>query len=126
MPHVILEYTDNLSEHVEMQGLLKSINDVLIERNDIFPTGGIRSRAHEVKYYQVADGKENDAFIHAVLKIGKGRSEEEKQAVCNRIFSVIKDYLEPYAKDHYLALSLELVEFQHAALKKNNIHQRFI
>ncbi|WP_082234535.1 5-carboxymethyl-2-hydroxymuconate Delta-isomerase [Halobacillus massiliensis] len=125
MPHVILEYTDNLLKHVDIQEILKSINDVLIERKDMFPTGGIRSRAHEVNYYQIADGKEDDAFLHAIVKIGSGRKEEDKKEVCERIFSVLKKHTGPYAKDHFFALSLELAEFQHATYKMNNIHERF-
>ncbi|KGX84550.1 5-carboxymethyl-2-hydroxymuconate Delta-isomerase [Pontibacillus litoralis] len=124
MPHVILEYTDNLSQHTDIQLLLEKINSVLIEKK-VYPIGGIRSRAHEVNYYHIADGKEKDAFVHAILKIGKGRTEEVKKATCEQVFETIKTHFEEYCKHHYLALSLELIEFQHATLKSNNIHERF-
>ncbi|MCP3026524.1 5-carboxymethyl-2-hydroxymuconate Delta-isomerase [Halobacillus sp. A5] len=125
MPHIIVEYTDNLSEYTDVQELLKKINEAVIAQKDVFPIGGIRTRAFEVINYCVADGKENDAFVHAVIKIGKGRSEEEKSSVCEAIFQVMKKFFDDYKKNHYLALSLELIEFQNSTYKSNNIHQRF-
>ncbi|MFD2924518.1 5-carboxymethyl-2-hydroxymuconate Delta-isomerase [Halobacillus naozhouensis] len=125
MPHVILEYTDNLSPHTDIQQLLKKINNVLISKKEVYPIGGVRCRAHEVHHYCIADGQENDAFVHATFKIGKGRSEQEKQETCEEIFETIKIHFQGYSKEHYLALSLELVEFQNGTFKSNNIHQRF-
>ncbi|MER2010116.1 MAG: 5-carboxymethyl-2-hydroxymuconate isomerase, partial [Psychrobacillus sp.] len=69
MPHFIVEYTDNLKEDINVEQLLKDVHQILIARNDTFPIGGIRSRAIELTDYQVADGLEDDAFVHATLKI---------------------------------------------------------
>ncbi len=125
MPHVIVEYTDNLNERTNIQDLLEKINRVLVTRDDTYPIGGVRVRAHEVKHYHIADGKEDDAFVHVTFKIGKGRSEEVKQATCEEIFEVMKEHFSSLFEEHYLALSLELVEFQHKTYKQNNIHSRF-
>lgn len=125
MPHIIVEYTDNIKE-ADIPGLLKKINRVFIERNDIFPTGGIRSRAIELHDYCIADGAEDDAFVHATLKIGAGRKEEDKKATCDELFSVIKEHFSDQFAKRYLALSFELFEFSEAGTyKHNNIHQRF-
>lgn len=69
MPHFIIEYTDNIKDEIQIDGLLRKVNDVLISYPSIFPIGGIRSRAIELKHYRVADGTEDDAFVHAILKI---------------------------------------------------------
>ncbi|BDG37371.1 5-carboxymethyl-2-hydroxymuconate Delta-isomerase [Parageobacillus sp. VR-IP] len=126
MPHFILEYTDNLSEEANIRELLRKIHEVLISRSDLFPIGGIRSRAIPLKEYYVADGTEDDAFVHGTLKIGAGRSEEDKRAVCEEIFRVMKEHFAPLFEKRYLALSLELYEFSEAGTyKHNNIHQRY-
>ena len=126
MPHFILEYTDNLKPEANIPLLLEKINNVLISYHDIFPIGGIRSRAIELRDYRVADGKENDAFVHGMLKIGAGRSEEIKKEVCDELFEVIKDHFQDLFDKRYLALSMELVEFSEAGTyKHNNIHNRF-
>jgi 5-carboxymethyl-2-hydroxymuconate isomerase len=125
MPHIIVEYTDNI-KGADIPGLLQKINHVFIARNDIFPTGGIRSRAIELHDYFIADGSEDDAFVHATLKIGAGRSEEEKKATCDELFNVIKGHFSEQFACRYLALSLELFEFSEAGTyKHNNIHKRF-
>lgn len=125
MPHFIVEYTDNIKQDGDIPSLLKKVNDVLISQRGVFPTGGIRSRAIELKDYVIADGMEDDAFIHAQLKIGSGRTEEEKKKVCDDIFNVLTDHFAELLKKRYIALSFELHEFQHATYKKNNIHTRY-
>ncbi|MEK4521922.1 5-carboxymethyl-2-hydroxymuconate Delta-isomerase [Psychrobacillus sp. FSL W7-1457] len=126
MPHFIVEYTDNLKEDIKVEQLLKDVHQILIARNDTFPIGGIRSRAIELTDYRVADGLEDDAFVHATLKIAAGRSEEIKAEVCDAIFEVIKAHFDETMNKRYLALSMELVEFSDSGTyKQNNIHSRF-
>lgn len=126
MPHVIVEYTANLKEAVDIRELLRKINVTLISQGETFPIGGIRSRAIELQDYVVADGaNEDDAFVHVSLKIGKGRTKEEKKAACDQVFEVVTEHLEEVFANRYLALSLELAEFTHPTYKKNNIHVRY-
>lgn len=126
MPHAIVEYTDNLRDDARIKVLLKTINDTLIAQGGVYPIGGIRSRAIELHDYCVADGTENDAFVHVTLKIAAGRSEEIKRQTCDALFEAIKTHFaEVYAR-RYLALSLELVEFSESgSYKHNNIHERY-
>lgn len=126
MPHVIIEYTDNLTGETDIPTLLEDIHRVLIGHADVFPTGGIRSRAIALHDYRVADGREDDAFVHVTLKIGAGRSEEVKKAVGDELFGVIKAHFAELFARRYLALSMELQEFSEAGTyKHNNIHARF-
>lgn len=126
MPHFILEYTDNIKSEANISSLFEKIHQVLIDRGSHFPIGGIRSRAFEIHDYRVADGAEDDAFVHAVFKIGAGRSEEIKKEACDAMFEVMKDHFASIMSSRYLALSMELIEFSEAGTyKQNNIHSRF-
>ncbi|WP_026702157.1 5-carboxymethyl-2-hydroxymuconate Delta-isomerase [Salibacterium aidingense] len=126
MPHFIVEYTDNLKEEGDLRGLLKKINDVLISRPDLFPIGGIRSRAIELNEYVIADDTEDDAFVHAQLKIGGGRSKEDKAMISEKIFETMETHFASLFEKRYLALSFELQEFgEGGTYKKNNIHPRY-
>ncbi len=126
MPHIIVEYTDNLKNDANIPSLLEKINGVLIARSPLFPTGGIRSRAIELQDYRVADGQEDDAFVHVTLKIGAGRSQEDKKSVCDELFETIKEHFAFLFSERYLALSMELIEFSETGTyKHNNIHERF-
>ena len=126
MPHIIVEYTDNIRTEARVPALLKSINDVLIAQDGVFPTGGIRSRALALTDYRMADGEEDYAFVHITLKIGAGRAEAVKKTACDALFEAVKaHFAELYAR-RYLALSMELVEFNEGgSYKHNNVHARF-
>lgn len=126
MPHFIVEYTDNIKTEANIPLLLEKANKILISKSPLFPVGGIRSRAIELKDYYIADGEEDYAFVHATLKIGAGRSEDEKKATCEELFSAMKDHFAELYNNRYLALSMELFEFSEAGTyKQNNIHGRF-
>lgn len=126
MPHFIVEYTDNIKKEADIPNLLKKVNNVLISRSHLFPTGGIRSRAIELQDYRIADGEEDDAFVHATLKIGAGRSPEDKKETCDELFKVIKEHFANMFARRYFALSMELIEFsEEGTYKHNNIHKRF-
>lgn len=125
MPHFIVEYTDNIKTEANIPLLLEKANKILISKSPLFPVGGIRSRAIELKDYYIADGEEDYAFVHATLKIGAGRSEDEKKATCEELFSAMKDHFAELYNNRYLALSMELFEFSEAGTyKQNNIHGR--
>ncbi|QGQ44807.1 5-carboxymethyl-2-hydroxymuconate Delta-isomerase [Metabacillus sediminilitoris] len=126
MPHFIVEYTDNIKTEANIPLLLEKANKILISKSPLFPVGGIRSRAIELKDYYIADGEEDYAFVHATLKIGAGRSEDEKKATCEELFSAMKDHFAELYNKRYLALSMELFEFSEAGTyKQNNIHGQF-
>lgn len=126
MPHIIVEYSDNIKAQANIPSLLEKMNNVLIARSDTFPIGGIRSRAIELTDYRVADGSEDDAFVHTILKIAAGRSDAIKQATCDEMFEAIKAHFEELFAKRYLALSMEIVEFSESgSYKHNNIHSRY-
>ena len=92
----------------------------------IFPLGGIRSRAHWLDTWQMADGKHDYAFVHMTLKIGAGRNFESREAVGEMLFGLIKAHFAALMASRYLALSFELDEL-HPTLnyKQNNVHALF-
>lgn len=126
MPHITVEYTDNLKEDGDIIGLLQRINKALIAQGDAFPIGGIRTRAIGLHDYVIADGAGlDDAFVHVTIKIGSGRSEDVKKRACDMVFEVVESHFEKQFNTRPLALSLELFEFMNPTYKKNNIHQRY-
>ena len=130
MPHVVVEYTENLRAHADIPALLKKANALLIaQRTDagpVFPIGGIRSRANALSDYRVADGSGDDAFVHVTVKIGAGRDEATKKKVFDALFAMIEDHFADLYSRRGLALSMEVAEFSEAGTwKRNNIHVRF-
>lgn len=125
MPHFIAECTDSIREQADLPGLFAKVNEALAATG-IFPIGGIRSRAHWLDTWQMADGKHDYAFVHMTLKIGAGRSLESREAVGEMLFELIKAHFAELMAARYLALSFELDEL-HPTLnyKQNNVHALF-
>lgn len=67
MPHFIVECTENIRQEARLPELFASVNTALAATG-IFPLGGIRSRAHWIDTWQMADGKHDYAFVHMTLK----------------------------------------------------------
>lgn len=126
MPHLTFECTDNIYDEAAIPALLKQANGVLIAQGGIYPTGGIRSRAVRLHDWCVADGSEGDAFVHATLKIGGGRTAEAKQMTGDALFRLMTEHFADLYARRGLALSLEIAEFSEAGTwKRNNIHARY-
>ena len=127
MPQFILEYTDNIKADADIPGLLEKVNDTIIgQEGSIFPPGGTRSRAIELKDYRMADGADNYAFVHVTFKIGAGRTDAQKKKVCDDLFEMMKTHFASLFATRYLALSMELYEYdERGTYKHNNVHARF-
>ena len=125
MPHFIVECTENIRQEARLPELCASVNTALAATG-IFPLGGIRSRAHWIDTWQMADGKHDYAFVHMTLKIGSGRSLESRQEVGEMLFDLIKTHFASLMESRYLALSFEIAEL-HPTLnfKQNNVHALF-
>ncbi|QTD94676.1 5-carboxymethyl-2-hydroxymuconate Delta-isomerase [Burkholderia anthina] len=130
MPHLTLEYSNNLADEDSIALLCRKLAHSLDAQREggqrVFPLGGIRVRALRCDAFCIADGRIADAaFLHGNLKIGAGRSEAAKQAAGDALFDIIRQHFADAFERHGLALSLELNEFSEAGTwKHNNLHAR--
>jgi 5-carboxymethyl-2-hydroxymuconate isomerase len=131
MSHMTLEYSGNLRATGRFTDLCRKLAEFMsalkVEGSPVFPPGGVRVRAIPCDEYCIADGSLSDAaFVHAVLKIGAGRSDPAKQATSSGLFEIMKAHFAEDTARRGLALSLELNEFSESGtLKHNNLHARF-
>ena len=78
MPHQIIEYSANLESRLDIQSLVDGLHEAAMGIDGL-PVGGLRTRAARRDRYQVADRHPDNAFVHLVLKLGHGRSEEKRR-----------------------------------------------
>lgn len=125
-----LEYSANLRPGGRLGDLCRKLArymvDLELDGARIFPAGGVRVRAIACEDYCIADGSIPDAgFVHAVLKIGAGRSAAAKTATCTGLFEIMKEHFAAPYPERGLALSLEFIEFSDSGtLKHNTVHAR--
>jgi 5-carboxymethyl-2-hydroxymuconate isomerase len=131
MSHMTLEYSSNLRADGRFGELCRKLAQYMtglkVEGQPVFPPGGVRVRAVPCDDYCIADGSvEGAGFVHAILKIGAGRSEDAKAATRNGLFDIMKAHFAAQSARQGLALSLEFIEFSESGtLKHNNLHAHF-
>lgn len=80
MPHLILEYTNNVREERNFSSLFTKLHQIL-HTTAHASLASCKSRAVEHSTFQVGDGGANKAFVHLEIRLAEGRSDEVRQEV---------------------------------------------
>ena len=122
MAHLIMEYSANLGDDLDIPQLLAALTDAAMATT-VFPMAGIRCRAHRCEHYRIADGNPEFGFVHLLVKLGAGRTDEQKQGAAKAIFDALCAALDPIYDRQGLAVSFEMTELP-ATLKFNHNNLR--
>ena len=124
MPHMAIEYSANLDAKVDMPALCELVSRTMLDTG-VFEPGAIRVRAFRAEAYAIADRLPENGFIDMNLRIGKGRSAEDKKRAGEAIFAAVSGHLASLFATPHFALSLEIREIDaELSWKKNAIHPR--
>ena len=119
MPHLTLEYTDNLE--FDAQPLLEHLHSELVATGAI-NLKGLKSRAIQHTEYRIADGNPEYAFVHVNLLIREGRPLEVQKDMSQRVLDVLKETFGERFESSYLSLSVDIKEMRDGvALTLHNI-----
>lgn len=122
MPHLTLEYTDNLT--FDVQPLLARLHSELVATGAI-NLKGIKSRAIRHTEYRIADGDPSYAFVHVGLLIREGRPRETQQEAARRVLEVLKETFGQRFDEGHLSLSVDIKEMREGvALTLHNIPEK--
>ncbi len=122
MPHLVILYTAQLDQQVEMKALCRQLADSMLTVKDeagkqVFPTGGTRVLAYPAPHYAVADGGaagqaaggDGDyAFVYLNLRMGRGRSEATQQAAGEALIKVVKEFFAPLMAIQHMGVTLQI------------------
>ena len=121
MPHITIEYSANLETDIDIESLLRALHETA-SNIDALPVGGLRTRAVSRKYFVIADGHPDNAFVNMVLRIAPSRPFEVRKAAGETLFAALCNYLEPIYSSSPLAISFEIQELDaDMRWKKNNL-----
>jgi 5-carboxymethyl-2-hydroxymuconate isomerase len=124
LPHLTFEYSANLDAVIDMNRLCAVVRRAMLDTG-LFEIGAVRVRALRAEAYAIADEMKENSFIDATLRIGAGRSSEDKARAGEVIFAAISAHLETLFKTPHFALSFEIREIDpDLSWKKNAIHPR--
>jgi len=90
MPHLNLEYSDNLPA-LNVDVLLLRLNHTLVGSGQFADEADIKSRAQAFQQYRVGTAPGERAFAHVRLAILSGRSSEVKQQLSHSLLEALRD-----------------------------------
>ena len=116
MPHVVLEFSNNISEKKHLPELLKQCQQILVPH---LPTqlASCKSRTIEYNCFLVGDGHPKNAFVHLSIKILAGRTEETLYKIGSFLMTLLKEYFAESLKNLNLGLSVEIGELEKTYFK---------
>jgi len=124
VPHLIIEYSANLEDDLDLDGLMVKLRDCAVA-SGVFPLGGIRIRGARRDRYLITDGDPENGFVHLIARIGHGRPLDVRKEVAGALFEVLSEHLDPIYQKRGLGISFEIQEIEPAtSIKKNNLHER--
>lgn len=115
MPHLTLEYTNNLGA-INPDSILLALNHALVA-SEHFEEADIKSRAIMLDTWRVGVSSTDHAFVHVRLAILSGRSAQVKSGLSNALLRVLRASCKGLT-NHPLQLSVEVVEIERASYAK--------
>lgn len=107
---------------------MKKLSEVILQTalgTGFFEIGAVRVRGVRCEVYTVADDLPDNAFIDLSLRLGEGRSQQDKKAIGDTIFDAMQSFLKEPLQHPHFALSFEIREINASlSWKRNAIHPR--
>ena len=122
MPHLVILYTGQLDQAVNMTSLCRQLADTMLTVKDesgkqVFPTGGTRVLAYPAPHYAIADGGaagmaaggDGDyAFAYLNLRTGRGRSEATHKHAGETLLAVVHSFFAPLMATKHIGVTLQI------------------
>jgi 5-carboxymethyl-2-hydroxymuconate isomerase len=121
MPHLIVEYSANLEDQIDIRRLVEKVHGAAVGTG-VFEVAAVRTRAERRDCYVIADGHRDNAFVSIWVRVAPGRPAETRKRLGQEIFDAACKYLEKTYETIPIGISLEVQEIDKtAAFRKNNL-----
>ena len=91
MPHIVLEYSDNVPDKIDFPSLFSSIHNELAATG-LFSINDIKSRVIKHSSYYIGDSNPAQGFVTVTLAILSGRDDIIKKQLSDTILEILKSY----------------------------------
>ena len=125
MPHVIVEYSDNLSDSVDLQALADNLHEVALA-SGLMDVAAMRTRFAERHIYRIADRHPDNSFMHIVARLREGRDKNDLRALAQALLSVARTALDSASPVKPYALTVEIHEITQLTVRHNTVRERIV
>jgi 5-carboxymethyl-2-hydroxymuconate isomerase len=119
MPHIVLEYSANIEDHLDMATLCTVLKDAAAATG-VFPPAGIRVRAYRSDHVVIADGDPRHGFVDIMVRLAAGRNDDAKSRAVDAIFDAARDFTADLMATQPFMLSLDLREIDARFSRKSS------
>jgi 5-carboxymethyl-2-hydroxymuconate isomerase len=117
MPHVTLEYSNNLPAPVDFGALFARLHATLAETGP-FPLAQIKSRAVPLDVFRVGAGAPESVFVHLTVAILSGRDADQRRRISESLLAVLREAFERAWDERPCDLTVDIRELQRETYAK--------
>lgn len=123
MPHIIVEYSANLEDSFEIGALIGDLHKAAIDSGAV-EIAALRTRAERRDVFCIADGDSDNAFVHIMMRLRIGRSEEVRKSLADALLAATDKNLQLAFETHRIAITVEMEEIDNITARKNTIREK--
>ena len=126
MPHIRLEYTNNITIEFDFNDLFQEVHQVLNQVAGI-KIENCKSRAICLTDFYAGNGEKQGSFVHLDVSFFEGRSTLVKKEVGEKLLGVLRKYFKVAFAAYKLQITIELHEIDRAMYFKttsDNYHNQ--
>lgn len=113
MPHLVLEYSANVPDEPDFDGVLRRLHEAL-SASGPFELGKVKSRVVRHEAFRVADGAPDRAFVHLTAAVLDGREAEVLKVVAGPLLAVLCEAFPRARRERRCDVTLEIREMPRA------------
>jgi len=117
MPHLTLEYSDNLPEPVDFGALFGRLHAALVEIGS-FRLADLKSRAVAHGRFHVGTGSPESVFVHLTVAIFAGRDPAQQQEIGERALGLLREAFARAWAERPCDITVEIREMRREAYWK--------
>ncbi len=125
MPHVMIDYSRNLEDRLDIAGLCRVLRDAAVATG-ILPLAGIRVRATACDHVVIADGNTDHAFLDILLRLRAGRALSDKERATTKIFAAAEAFCANVLATSSFMLSFEMRDIDVSLSPKTSSIRRYL
>lgn len=115
MPHLVIQYSQNLEQKMDVQGLCQTLSQEILAQQDsqgnrVFPIGGTRVLAYPATHYVIADGQGDYGFMYLNFRITAGRPSELVKQVGDALLARLREFMAPVFERETIGYTLQIDE----------------
>lgn len=119
MPHMTVEYTNNL-QGIDEVALMAALTNAVCDHPTVADEADVKTRITALGRYQIGRNNAGRAFAHVELRLMAGRTPEVKKELSDRLAAVLKSGI-PAQSGLDVQLSVDIVDMDKPSYFKGKL-----